>query len=159
MKENFLSEIEHLLAEVPREHWDDPDRCGLRYQFVPWSWGSSVTVRTRGDDPRYFGDWKYCVSAESDCSRIRAEVTLWRDARDRVLYHRLLVEAAEALLSVDLTKYILHMPTTDGICLYHPFPVEVYDPDGTFTFNYCEFVMARRLESAEPTAVPAPAGM
>jgi hypothetical protein len=118
----------------------------LRYQFVPWYGGSSVTIQTK-DDPRYFGDWKYYVSAESDCSRIRDELAFYQETRDRNVYHRLLVEAAEALLILDLGRYIPHMVTNAEVRLYHPFPMQVYDADGTFKFNYCEYVLARRLDA------------
>ena len=55
-------------------------------------------------------------------------------------------EAAEALLSIDFTQY--GQPTTvdDGV-LYKPFQLQVHDLDGTFAFNYCEYVLATRLDA------------
>jgi hypothetical protein len=158
MQQNFAREIEYLLSRVPKKQWKDPLAAGLRYQFVPWYGGSSVTLQTREDDPRYFGDWKYYVSAESDCSRIRDEMALYQGAapdRRRDVYHRLLVEAAEALLGAEIGKYIPDMVTTRDSRLYHPFSMQVYDADGTFKFNYCEYVLARRLDAAEPSDAPA----
>lgn len=148
MIQNFVNEIEYLLSQVPAEQWADPDACGLCYEFVPWHGMSALTVQVRDDDPRDAGDWKYYFSAESDGSRVRAEVEEYRASGDRLVHHRLLIEAAEALLSVDLTRYVPDLVAVDGFCLYHPFKVQVYDADGTFGFNYCEYVLARRLEPA-----------
>ena len=81
---------------------------------------------------------------------------------------RMLTEAAEALLSIDFGKYINpKLPTPllnlrdwiaidDEFCLNKTFFLQVYDPDESFRFNYCEYVMARRLEPAEPDQVPKP---
>lgn len=71
MQQSFAREIGYLLRGVPKKQWKDPLAVGLRYQFVPWHGGSSVTIQKREDGPRYLGDWKYYVSAESGCSRIR----------------------------------------------------------------------------------------
>lgn len=62
------------------------------------------------------------------------------------MYHRLLIEAAEAMLSIDFSKYG-QPQTVDDFCRYGPFQVRVSDPDGTFNFNYCEYVLARRLDA------------
>jgi len=34
----------------------------------------------------------------------------------------------------------------DGFCLDKTSFLQVYDPDESFRFNYCEYVAARRLE-------------
>src|SRR4051794_10347942 len=96
VRENFRREIEHLLDEVPAEQWDDPDVCGVLYDFTPWHRMSSVTIQTRDDDPRDIGAWKYYFSAESDGSLIREQHQAWNNevANKRLVYHRLLIEAA-----------------------------------------------------------------
>src|SRR5919204_314202 len=98
-RENFRREIEKLLGEVPAEQWDDPEIRGVLYEFVPWYRMSSVTLQTRDDDPRDIGAWKYYFSAESDGSLIREEYEAWHkeESNKRLVYHKLLIEAAEAL--------------------------------------------------------------
>ena len=151
MQKNFVREIKYLLGRVPSKQWKDPAIRGIVYDLTPWHRMSSLTVQTSEDDPRDIGGWKYYCSAESDASRIKAEIEQWLDSRDRLVYHNLLIEAAEALLSIDFSKY--GQPVTiDGFCLYKPFQLQVYDADETFRFNYCEYVLARRLEPAEESA-------
>ena len=160
VRENFRREIERLLGEVPAEQWDDPEVRGVLYEFVPWHRMSSVTIQTRDDDPHDIGGWKYYFSAESDGSLIREQYEAWHneEANKRLVYHRLLIEAAEALLSVDFGTYNnpqlpvpvrnlrFWTPIKDEFCLNKTFRLQVYDPDGSFQFNYCEHVVARRLE-------------
>lgn len=164
-QENFRREIEHLLGMVPAEQWDDPDVRGVLYDFLPWHRMSSVTVQTRDDDPGDIGAWKYYESAESG-EFVQEEFEAWHneESSKRLVYHRLLIEAAEALLSINFGKFINpQLPTpllnlrdwtvTDGeFCLNKTFYLQVYDHDESFRFNYCEYVMARRLEAAEPGA-------
>lgn len=161
-RENFRREIEQLLDEVPTEQWDDPDVRGVLYDFTPWHRMSSVTIQTRDDDPRDIGAWKYYFSAESDGSLIREQYEAWHneETNKRLVYHRLLIEAAEALLCIDFGKYINpKLPTPilnlrdwtaidDQFCLNKTFFLQVYDPDESFRFNYCEYVLARRHEPA-----------
>ena len=156
MRQNFLRELEYLLGEVPPEQWRDPEIRGVRYEFLPWHGMSSVTVQTADDEPRDPGAWKYYFSAESDGSRIRDEITLYDETceTDDLVYHRLLTEAAEAMLDVDFGRYIPHMVTTQGVGLYRPFKVQVYHADRVFEFNYCEYVLARRADAAEPDIGP-----
>ena len=154
MRENFRREIEYLLDEVPPEQWQEPDICGVRYEFLPWHGMSSVTVQRAEDNPRDPAPWKHYFSAESDGSRIRAQIDLYDQTceTDELVYHRLLIEAAVAMLEVDLGRHIPHMITTSGIGLYRPFQVQVHHSDRVFGFNYCEYVLARRLDAAEPGA-------
>ncbi|MFO0881094.1 MAG: hypothetical protein U0840_27540 [Gemmataceae bacterium] len=161
-QDKFQREIEQLLAEVPAEQWDDSEVRGVLYEFVPWHKMSSITLQTRDDDPRDIGSWKYYFSADSDGSLIEAEFAAWEneETNKRLLYHRLLLEAAEALLSIDFSKHINpELPTPvlnlrdwtaisdDGFCLNKTFYLQVYDPDESFRFNYCEYVLARRHEA------------
>jgi hypothetical protein len=165
-RENFRREIEQLLGEIPTEQWDDPEVRGVLYEFVPWHRMSSVTLQTQDDDPRDIGAWKYYFSAESDGALIREQYEAWHneETNKRLVYHKLLIEAAEALLSIDFGKYNnsqLPVPVRnlrfwtaidDEFCLNKTFFLQVYDPDESFRFNYCEYVMARRHEPAEPSA-------
>jgi hypothetical protein len=165
-REKFRREIEKLLGEVPAEQWDDPEIRGLLYDFVPWHRMSSVTLQTRDDDPSDIGAWKYYYSAESDGSLIREEFEAWHKetTNKRLVYHKLLIEAAEALLSIEFGKYCnpqLPVPLLnlrdwtaidDEFCLNKTFLLQVYDSDQSFRFNYCEYVMARRLEPTLPVA-------
>ena len=172
VRDNFRREIEQLLGEVPAEQWDDPDVRGVLYEFVPWHRMSSVTIQTRDDQPGDIGAWKYYFSAESDGALVREQYEAWHseEANKRLVYHRLLVEAAEALLSIDFGKYNnpeLPVPVRnlrfwtaidDNFCLNKTFLLQVYDSDRSFRFNYCEYVMARRHELAERGAAPDTAG-
>ena len=143
MRKNFVSEIEYLLSEVPKEQWKDPGICGVRYELLPWHTMSSVTIQTREDDVRDPAGWKYYFSAESDTSRIKKEIAKYQDCDDTWFYHKLLIEAAEAFLSIDLSQYG-HTTTVDRGSLYKPFRVQVYHADRLFSFNYCEYVLAKR---------------
>jgi hypothetical protein len=160
VRKNFRREIEQLLGKVPAEQWDDPDVRGVLYEFVPWHRMSSVTLQTRDDDPHDIGAWKYYVSADSDGSLIRTEFEAYHSetTNGKLVYHTLLIEAAEALLSIEFGKYcnqqlpapLLNLrfwtASLDGFCLNKTFLLQVYHPDETFRFNYCEYAMARRLE-------------
>jgi len=152
VRENFRREIEQLLREVPPDQWADDEIRGVLYEFAPWHRMSSVTIQTRDDDPRDIGAWKYYFSAESDGSLIRQEHEAWHkeNSNKRFVYHKLLIEAAEALLSLDFGKYGNRYWTTidDDFCLNKTFLLQVYDVDQSFRFNYCEYVLARRLEPA-----------
>jgi hypothetical protein len=155
VRENFRREIEKLLGEVPADQWEDDEIRGVLYDFVPWHRMSSVTIQTRDDDPRDIGAWKYYFSAESDGSLIREEYEAWHkeQSNKRLVYHKLLIEAAEALLSLDVGKYCkkfwVSVIDDGGFCLNKTFLLQVYDADQSFRFNYCEYVLARRLEKAE----------
>ncbi len=158
-RENFRREIEHLLGMVPAEQWDDPDIRGVLYEFTPWHRMSSVTLQTLDDDPSDIGDWEYYSSAESG-EFIQEEFEAYHNATTNgsLVYHKLLIEAAEALLSVEFGKYknpnlpvpLLNLrdwtAIDDEFCLNKTFLLQVYHTDQTFRFNYCEYVMARRLE-------------
>jgi hypothetical protein len=148
VKQNFVRELEHLLPMVPSSAWEDPCIRGLIYDFIPWELmsPSSIAIQTADDDEHDPASWKYCDCAYSDGARVGEELELYRQTNDRLVYHRLLIEAAEALLSIDFSRY--GQPTTiDGFCLFGPFQVQVYDLDQTFRFNYCEYVLARRLNA------------
>jgi hypothetical protein len=113
------------------------------------------------DDPRDIGAWKYYFSAESDGSLIREQYEAWHneEANKRLVYHRLLIDAAEALLSIDFGKHInpklptplLNLRDWTAIdcefCLNKTFFLQVYDPDESFRFNYCEYVIVLGRES------------
>jgi hypothetical protein len=103
-----------------------------------------------GRRPRDIGAWKCYFSAESDGSLIREKHEAWHKEKPnkRLVYHKLLIEAAEALLSVDFRKYGNPYWTTvdESFCLNKTFLLQVYDVDQSFRFNYCEYVLARRLE-------------
>ena len=158
-RKNFRREIVKLLSEVPAKQWDDPDIRGVLYDFVPWHRSSSVTLQTEGDDPRDIGGWKYYYSAESG-ELIQEEFDAYHNAttNGRLVYHKLLIEAAEALLTIKFGKFINpRLPTPilnlrdwstvdDQFCLNPTFLLQVYDADRSFQFNYCEYVLARRHE-------------
>ena len=150
VRENFRREIAQLLGEAPADQWADEEIRGVLYEFVLWYRMSSVTIQTRDDDPRDIGGWKYYFSAESDGSLIQEEHEAWNNetSNKRLVYHKLLIEAAEALLSLDFGKYGNPYWTTidDDFCLNRTFLLQVYDVDKTFQFNYCDYVLARRLE-------------
>lgn len=146
MKENFVREIEYLLSVVPDEQWKDPNICGLMYELLPWHTMSSITIQTRDDNPRDTAGWKYYFSAESDTSRISDEIAEYQKVNDTWMYHRLLIEAAEAFLSMDLSKYGRSATVEKGR-LFKPFRIQIYHADELFSFNYCEYVLAKRADA------------
>ncbi len=149
MTQNFVVEIEHLLQQVPSAIWADHSVCGLMFDFIPWHGHSGISIQTRADDQYDPASWKYFNSIEAKCSQLSREVALYRQAADRRLtYHRLLTEAAEALLNIDFARYGQRQ-TRSEYRLYGPFRLQVTDPDGTFEFNYCEYVLARRLDNGQ----------
>ena len=141
---HFKSEIDHLLASVPSSVWDDDSICGLMYDFLPWHDFSSIAIQTRVDDRFDPAAWTYYDCASSDCTRIEAEIDLYKTRGHKVTLHWLLMQAAEGLLAVDFSPYI-ESPTVEDGFLYGPFQLQVYDPDESFRFNYCEHVLARRM--------------
>ena len=146
MREIFRQEIEELLSLVP-ENVRAAHLSGLHYDYQPWHPLSYISFRSRDERfERYPADWRYFQVAETDCSRLGEAVDAYGD--DRVNYHHQLVEVASALLEVDTTRYGLPpiVIGSDGI-LKKVFVPEVTDPDGTFQFNYCEYVLATRLDS------------
>jgi hypothetical protein len=149
--QNFQREIEYLLEQVPEELWKKHVRA-LMYEFLPWHKSSYVSIMLQGEDDRDPAAWVHYDCAGSDCQRIQTEV---KQYDGRLSYHNLLIEAAEALLNIDFTKYG-QPETIDEFCLYKPFQLRVMDPDGTFGFNYCEYVLAKRLDSAERNTTRGP---
>ena len=160
VRANFRREIKHLLDKVPTEQWDDPEVRGVLYDFIPWHRISSITLQTEGDDPKDIAAWKYYESAESG-KFVQEEFDAYQTAETNggLVYHKLLIEAAEAFLSINFAKYInpkLPVPllnlrqwtATYGIGLNKTFLLQIYHADQEFRFNYCEYVLARQLEPA-----------
>lgn len=159
-KENFRRDIVQLLDSIPLEQWDDPDICGVLYEFVPWHRSSSVTLQTDNDKPGDIAAWKYYYSTQSDGSVLEDQHQAYHNeqANKRLVYHKLLIEAAEALLCIDFSKYNNPLlpervrslrywtAINEDFCLNKTFLLQVYDPDESFRFNYCEYAMSRRLE-------------
>ncbi len=143
--DHFKSEIEHLLNSVPESTWDDHSICGLMYDFLPWHDFSSIAIQTRDDDRFDPAAWAYYDCATSDCTRIATEINLYKTRGHRITLHWLLMQAAEALLAVDFSSYH-ESPTIEDGFLYGPFQLQVYDPDESFRFNYCELVLANRMK-------------
>ena len=152
MQQQFVGEIKHLLSEVPQALWADDSVCGLMYDFLPWYDISAVSVQTLGDDAGDPAAWQYYNCVQSDCSRLADIVSSYESSQSQKLhYHGLLIEAAAALLSLDFSAYGFPQTVSeDGIGLYTPFLLQVTDMDGTFRFNYCEFVLAQRLAASTP---------
>ena len=144
MREVFRQEIEELLSLVP-ESVLAAHLSGLHYDYQPWHPVSYISFRSLDEwSKRCPADWRYFQVAQTDCSRLGQAIEAYGD--DRVNYHYQLVEVAAALLEVDTTRYGLPpiVVGADGI-LEKVFMPEVTDPDETFRFNYCEYVLATRL--------------
>lgn len=147
MRENFLHDIRSLLASVPAGVWDDRSICGLLYDFVPWHGVTSVSIQLQEDAPSSPADWRHFECAHSEGDLVREAIQSYEAASDqRLAYHRLLIQAAEALLKIDFAPFG-QAKTIDGFSLYPPFRLRVEDPDRTFSFNYCEYVLAKKLDS------------
>lgn len=146
IREHFTLEIETMLAEVPAELWEEPEICGLMYDFLPWHENSTLSIQLRDDDPYDFGGWTHYECVNPDGRQVVEEFAIYNQAPDGLVYHRLLIEAAEALLSIDFTKHGQPVTIEDGY-LYGPFRLQVYHGDEKFKFNYCEYVLARRFEN------------
>lgn len=165
VRKNFRREITQLLGQIPAKQWDDPDIRGVLYEFTPWDRISTVVLQTDDDDPRDIGDWKYydTVDFDGECL-IDEEFEAYHnaDTNGQLVYHKLLIEAAEALLSIKFEKYnnpklparIRNLrdwtAIDDRFCLNKTFLLQVYDADESFQFNYCEYVLTRRLEPTQP---------
>jgi hypothetical protein len=87
-------------------------------------------------------DWRSSRRTPTSCSRPR------RSAHPR--------EAAKALLSLDFGKYgnPYWAMIDDDSCLNKTFLLQVCDVDQSFRVNYCEYVLAQRLDPTEPGAAP-----
>ena len=145
VREHFSNEIAQLLADIPTELWDNPEICGLLYDFLPWHEHSLVSIQLRDDDPTDIGGWEHYEPVTPDGRQLTEEFALYQEANDNMVYHRLLIEAAEALLGIDFTQFGQREAIEDG-CLNRQFKLQIYHHDGKFLFNYCEYVLARRLE-------------
>ena len=145
IRKHFAVEIDHLLAEVPSELWKEPGIRGLMYDFIPWHEWSTLAIQLDEDDPHDPGGWTHYECVNPDGRHIGDEFALYKQANHRLVYHWLLIEAAEALLGFDFTRYGQHETIEDGF-LSRLFKLQVYDADQTFSFNYCEYALARRFE-------------
>lgn len=168
--EHFCQEIELLLGKIPKKWWNEDIR-GVLYEFVPWHNRSSIGLQTAEDDPREIGEWKYYDSpAWSDGALLAEEYEAYDQAIENgsgsLVFHFLLLAAAEALLSTEFTRFInprlpaavrnlrFWTATDKDRGLNNTFLLQVYHPDQLFKFNYCEYVCARRLELGISAAPP-----
>jgi hypothetical protein len=145
IRQHFALEIDHLLSEVPADLWEEPETCGLVYEFLPWHQYSSLAIQLRDDDPNDIGGWTHYECVNPDGRHVTDEFAIYEQANDGLVYHRLLIETAEALLATDFTRFGQDETTDDGY-LNRLFRLQVYHHDENFKFNYCEYVLARRLE-------------
>jgi hypothetical protein len=147
---SFKEDIEKLISQVPAEVWKDRTICGLLYDIFPWHGYSSVSVQTRQCDEHDPASWKYFEISESNGEFLKSEFSEYNKSPDHLLYHSMLCRAAEALLEVDFGPYYASQ-TVSGFQLSLPFRLQVLDPDKTFTFNYCEFILASKIHHAPST--------
>ena len=145
VRKHFTAEIKTLIDAVPGELWEEPDICGLMYDFLPWHEYSTLAIQLRSDDPYDFGGWKHYECVDPDGRELAEEFKIYKQANHGLAYHRLLIEAAEALLTIDFSKLVQCESVQDGY-LNPLFRLQVYHADQKFKFNYCEYVLARRLE-------------
>lgn len=140
VRRQFKEEIKYLMDLIPAKLWEG-DICGLCYEFLPWHDYSSIIPQTGDDDPHEPPAWQYHTSFLSDFSRLQGVAEFYHSELD---YHRLLIEAGKAFLDIDFAPYGQITIEENGFP-YGPFRLQVYDADGSFRLNYCEFVLANRL--------------
>ncbi|MCM2369371.1 hypothetical protein [Aporhodopirellula aestuarii] len=145
VRENFAREITQMCDEVEPELWQNPGICGLMYEFLPWHEHSSIAIQLRDDDPTDPPSWANYECVDPNGTNIEDEIAMYTSSPSDLVYHRLLVEAAEALLSINFSDFGQSETMEDGY-LYCPFRLQVYHGDEKFRFNYCEYVLARRLD-------------
>lgn len=145
VRRHFTIEIDHLLTAVPPELWEEPEICGLMYDFLPWHRYSSLAIQLRDDDPYDHGGWTHYECVNPDGRHVAEEFDMYEQANHGLVYHRLLIEAAESLLATDFTPFGQPNTIENGY-LNRLFRLQIYHADENFKFNYCEYVLARRLE-------------
>ena len=135
---HFATEIGNMLAAVPQDVWDEPKICGVLYDFLPWHEHSLVSIQLHGDDPTDIGAWEHYECVTPDGRALNEEFALYQQASDGLIYHQLLIEAAEALLAIDFTDYGQSEAIEEDGTLNPLFTPQVYHGDQKFRFNYCE---------------------
>ena len=152
-EQSFRTEIEWLLSNVPVEVLSDKEVRVVHYSYMPWHKESSMSFGKLNENRAAPAEWDYFKIAESDGSRL-TNVTGAYDY-NRLTYHFQLVAAASALLAIDPLTFAA-VPYAPGEARRrtfvdedgypnHTFTAEVVDPDGSMSFNYCEYVLASRL--------------
>ncbi len=148
VREHFRLEIGNLLADVPISLWEEPHICGLLYDFLPWHRHSSLSIQLQEDDPDDIGGWTHYECVNPDGRAVTEEFDMWDRAYHYLVYHRLLIEAAESLLAFDFTRFGQREAIEEDGYLNPLFKLQVYHADNKFSFNYCEYVLARRFEQS-----------
>ena len=144
MTTNFKFDIEKLVSSVPNHIWQDKTLCGLLYDIFPWHGYSAISLQTNKCNERDPASWKYFEVSKSNGKLLESEFSTYNKNPNAILYHSMLCEAGKSLLEINLSSYNIKQTVFD-FHLYAPFKIMVYDPDKTFNFNYCEFILASRI--------------
>lgn len=140
---SFYNDIKHLVVKIEGDLWSDWRLSGIQYDYYPWHGYSAISFRLRDDkiqdNP---ADWELFEISKSDGTLINDEIDLYNSSNDEWIYHRQLCQAANDLLAFDFSAY-LGKQLVEGRVLYGPIQLRVFDPDETYSFNYCEYVLAQ----------------
>ncbi len=143
----YRKDIQNMVESVDLSIWKDKEIDGIQYDIYPWHQYSAISIKTRSDDDSDVASWKYFECAKSDCMRDSIDFKEYKGSYSAELYHCMLLKAAKALLETDLSKYGISSLVGE-LGLNRLFVARVFDPDETFQFNYCEYLVALDHENA-----------
>lgn len=144
---DYRSDIQNLVKSVDQGIWKDIEIDGIQYDIYPWHQYSAISIKTRSDDDSDVASWKYFECAKSEQMKESLDFKEYQGSYSAELYHRMLIKAARALLEAELSKYGVNSLVGE-LGLNKLFIARVYDPDETFQFNYCEYLVALDHEIA-----------
>ena len=144
----FFEDIKQLIANIDRNLLSDWKLSGIQYDYYPWHGYSAISLRSRDDKIQdNAADWKLFEISKSDGTLIREEIEAYNSGDGgQWTYHRQLCQAAKDLMAFDFTTYV-GKPLVEGWTLYGPLKLLVFDPDNTYSFNYCEYVLAKEHDA------------
>ncbi|RJG48206.1 hypothetical protein [Motilimonas pumila] len=141
----YRNDINKLIKSIDKNILNDKSINGIQYDIYPWHGYSAISLMTRADCELDVASWKYFECCKSTGEELSNEFDTYLELNDRHHFHCMLVKAASELLEADLSSFAVESPVSD-LGLNKLFQVRVYDPDETFTFNYCEFIVANNTQ-------------
>lgn len=149
MLKNFRGEIEYLLGTIPKALWKEA--AGLSVEYFPWHEELWIGVRLDYEDPDDQAMWENYYGKPSDNVRIKNELAEYNKAEKYAndkqfkkvvqatdILDRHFEEIAEALMSIDYSKYTTKAPFLDAKTLNPDFLLQAVNPDDGYHINFCD---------------------
>lgn len=149
MLKNFRAEIEYLLSKVPKEIWSEV--TGLWVDYYPWHEQFCIAVRVANENPKDSSSWKHHYGMNSDNARIQAELIEYNESEKYAgkkefakliqateILDRHFTEIAEALLSINYSKYTNKTPFLNAKNLNPDFLLQAVNDDDPKRKDFCD---------------------